>query len=222
MRDTQRTEEYFQQYLIAKNNEINKHLISIKGEEMESLPPHPLIVHTLLRCELEKFCILFSFGAPVTQLHVQYLEVLEVCKKVTELQYTDILTLLAIGVLLDSDPLPVIQDLLDEHQDDFLGLFTGYLKGTEEFGFEPEIDYPYILLYLNIALTESPQESEQIIYDYLTIDWFQSQEEEYWHDYLDYDGYLYFGYWSFEAMALAKIYGVDTTRLVQSDYFALL
>lgn len=222
MRDTQRTEEYFQEYLIAKNNEINKHLISIKREEMESLPHHPLIIHTLLRCELEKFCILFSLEEPVASLHLQYLAVLEVCKKATELQYTDILILLSLGILLDHDPLPVIQDLLKEHQDDFLGLFTGYLKGTEEFGFEPEIDYPYILLYLNIALTESVQESEQIIYDYLTIDWFQSQDEEYWHGYLEYSEHLYFGYWCFEAMAMAKIYGVDTTRLVQSDYFALL
>lgn len=222
MRDTQKDEQYFQDYLAEKSNDIHAHLIEIRRAELSGESPHELTLYRHFRLEMERFHASFSIENPVDVLREHYTSLLVAAEKLDTLEYDDTLNLLAIGILLDLNPLPQIEDFVDEHQDDFLGLFTGHLKGEEEFGFPPDIEYPYILLYLNIALTESTTESEQILYDYLTMDWYESKNEEYWYDYLRYEN-LYFGYWCFEAMALAKMYGVtNTTRLEQTGFFALL
>ncbi|MFI3329493.1 MAG: DUF1911 domain-containing protein [bacterium] len=220
MRDKNKSKEYFEKYIEDKTILLNELVdILLKEGEAKSGPTTPA-ASKVFHCALEFFNAIFSVGECKETLQQCYNLILMPLKFIHVIEYRDVLNILSIGILLDINPMGDIKHLLDVHMDDFLGLLTEYFTKEPTFGIDQEIDFPYITLYLQMALVESPEEALEILVDYLLIDWYDSQSHEYWHGNEDTENY--FGYWCFEAMALAKINKVDTTKLETIKYFSII
>lgn len=222
MRENHKTEEYFHVYLNKRSNRIHELLIKEYRCTQEGTDFHPILYYRLFRHRLEKLLAEFSLGTNPLQLKEYFIEVLEVTEKMDDMEYDDLLKLLCFGVLLDYSPCDIFSHILEIQIDSFLCMFTDYLQYKVQTEVEPDLYHPHLWLFDLSSKGNHPGDIEKILWDYLESYWYEAQEKWYWYGTLQNSHDVYFGYWCFEAMALAKIYGVDTTRLVQSDYFALL
>ena len=62
---------------------------------------------------------------------------------------------------------------------------------------------------------------EQAMLIYLS-GWYAQCKDCAWYDTENNPNDVYYGYWSFESAAVAKIYGLDPTICAQSPYFPVL
>lgn len=222
MRDNKKKESYFHIYRNKRSNRIHEILIQEYRSNAEGTAFHPFQYDRLFRHRLEKFLSEFSLGTEEAKLKEFYLEALETTNKMTQMEYDDILKLLCLGVLFDSSPCDIFSHILEIQIDTFLCIFTDYLQYEVQTEVELVLYESHYWLIDQLKGVNNPVDIEKILWDYLENHWYEAQANWYWYETLHNPHDVYFGYWSFEAMALAKIYGVDTTRLVQSDYFALL
>ena len=60
---------------------------------------------------------------------------------------------------------------------------------------------------------------EQLLKDYLQNNWYQGHKEMAWYDIHKAKEKLYYGYWSFESGAIAKILDLDDINLKNVKYY---
>lgn len=203
MRQNIKTKEELKIYLEKKGLELNSLIEELTANKSDSNATSSLSLK-IVQIAINYFNAAFSFGESQEVLESIYELMLMPIGLVKRLEYKNLLDILSIAVLLDKNPMDKIQNLLKEHSDDFLGLFTEAFTKVPSFGIDKILEYPYSILYLNIALTQSKEESLDILKDYLTKD-FKPEND--------------ICIWALEAMALAKIYNVETYDLEQLDYF---
>lgn len=223
MRDNEKNEIYFKEFLNKWENRMNELKIKLHDSETMNEQSLDFLHGRLFHIELEYLIAQFSSGASQEVLNASFQNLLNTCSKVDNVMYEDLLKILSLGVILDENPCEIIAEHLELEIDVFLCIFTNYFEYCVKTEIEPELYPPYDILYNALSKIDTHSiDIENTFFEYLTKEWYDGHMESYWYENLDNPLDVYFGYWSFEVMALAKIYEVDTTRLVKSDYFALL
>ncbi len=213
MRDNNETKKYFEDYIKRQESKINtvKAMVDFNN-------PNPMAIHMLFRPQFDKVIGLFSIGAPKEDLVTALQEVLKTCEYKDDMEYDDLVKLLSLSVLLDVDCNAGLKEIIYYKIDTFLCMLTDYLKITPDCEIEPNNYDPYEFLFYHISKDSSKDDVERVLMEYLQDEWYDLCDE--WHWYESLGGRTYAGYWCLEAMAIAKIYGVDTTKLEELDYFS--
>ena len=122
---------------------------------------------------------------------------------------------LGIPILQRSDLLPRLARLQDRagyHGEDTLveDLLKAYLPDREDLDqWFHDVSTPLI----RAIYTEDPDEPRELLVEYCN-QWYEAFEQAPWHDsHLDGDEGSYFGYWAFEAAAVAYLYGLDDSAV---------
>ncbi|WP_239352099.1 PoNe immunity protein domain-containing protein [Snodgrassella communis] len=136
-------------------------------------------------------------------------------------EYLLMLRMLSLGVLLETgqDNFNKIIEVLHKsnRKDDLFSFIISYKTG-----------YPSMVNKLTYEqfrpLCETTKEMDKnkaitILKNYLEKDWYKSMKLTYWYDNHKSKADTFFGYWSFESGALAKILGLDDTALKDQPYY---
>lgn len=223
MRDTKKTKEYFENYVSKrkKSVEVRREKYNTTLNNNEDIT---IVAHMYFRELINLIQGQFSLGESKEVLSETYNELLNVCYKYEIQVMDDVIKVLSLGVLLDINPLEQMKITLDEVMDPFLGLLAGhfgYELTEEQEDIQPEDPYDLLILSLNISFDEKDEIINEL-QEFLDLDWYQAVgPESYWYETLDNTNDVYFGYWCFEAMAIAKISNIDID-LFESDYVAKL
>lgn len=130
--------------------------------------------------------------------------------------YEEYVQVISLCILLQrSDLLPrlaLLQDRAGYHADDTLveDLLKAYLPDREDID---EWYHPVYTPLIRAIYTEDPNEARELLVEYCN-QWYMAFEHASWHDsHLDADDGCYFGYWAFEAAAIAYLYGLDDSAV---------
>jgi len=69
--------------------------------------------------------------------------------------------------------------------------------------------------------SKNAKQKELALIEYLE-NWYSNCDSASWYENLNNENNVYYGYWCFEAAALAKIYQLNTTELEKNQYFPLI
>lgn len=137
--------------------------------------------------------------------------------------YVLMLHMLSLGVLLNpkGDEFENIINILDEsgRKDALFEFLISYkIKNRDNSAEIIMYETPYKKL---VTITQNTYESEAIydLKEFLENKWYSGMRNVYWHDNHKSRHDTFFGYWSFEAAAIAKIKGLNTDELKNNQYF---
>lgn len=135
--------------------------------------------------------------------------------------YIDMLWMMSIAIMLDIDKesFSILTDLVNKYNrnDSLLDLFGGYKYNyTYKVRNEKETIAPYTILTEAIR---NQNIDENILIDYVKNKWYCAHKNMGWYDVHKAKEKLYYGYWSFEAGAVAKIFNIDDSRLKDEPYY---
>ncbi len=223
MRDTKKTKEYFEKYVLNGKKYVEKYRAKynalINNNETDNF-----VVHGYFRELINLIQGQFSLGESKEVLSETYTELLNACSRYKFQVMDDVIKVLSLGIILDINPLEYMKDTLDEVMDPFLGLLAGhfgYELTEEQEQNQPEDPYDLLILSIRLCFDEKDELIDELN-DFLNLDWYQAVgPESYWYETLDNIHDVYFGYWCFEAMAIAKMTNIDLD-LLESDYVAKL
>ncbi|MFI3328964.1 MAG: DUF1911 domain-containing protein [bacterium] len=215
MRDNQKTKEYFEEYLAKQETKI-----ATTKPMFDPANPNPMAAHMLFRAQFNKLMGLFSIGGSKEELVVALNDVLTTCECKDDMEYDDLVSLLSLAYLLDVNPEKGLKETIYFKIDTFLCMLTDALNITPDCEIETANYDPYDFLFNNINKNSTKEEVEAALLEYLEDEWYDLSEDWYWFETLDNSNNVYFGYWSFEAMAIAKMFDIDLTKLIESDFFS--
>ncbi len=78
--------------------------------------------------------------------------------------------------------------------------------------------YQELVNIINVAKEGDDFLASEMLKTYLSTQWYKDNKEMYWYNYHKEKG-LYFGYWSFESGAIAKILSLDDSSLKNQKYY---
>jgi hypothetical protein len=135
--------------------------------------------------------------------------------------YTDSLWLLSLGILLDVDDSifnSLVSAVQETGKDDWL---YNYLIHSRI----PNVEYEsspllWVKPYLSLQyVVERSEDKTADMFRYLTKSWYQGHSGAGWYDSHKRNQNLYYGYWSFESGAVAKILKLDDSTLKDAPYY---
>ncbi len=222
MRDSIKDELYFNNYLI-KNSELlaklKKGLQNSQGDKDKEGRYFSAMVFLEFRL-LKAF---YSAGNPVNDIKSLFEELLNEIPVFWNANSSicDIYDVLSLAILFKCDKSKLIRifNLLDStnRNDALTDFYKKYItekiieaRGKTSYG------YPYDNL-LDIV-NDQTKDSFLQIKNYLTKDWYKGHKQAFWYNSHKKED-SYFGYWSFEAGAVAKILGIDDSGLKNVPYY---
>ncbi|MCL1998402.1 MAG: PoNi-like cognate immunity protein [Turicibacter sp.] len=233
MRDPKRNAEYFQAYIAREQHKLQKYEEWLEnGEIAESRITFTKWHFYMIRKNI--WFAKYSKGDPISTLVEPYEEMLHIFLNLdfldgVEFWYEDVLTLLSLGVLLDSD-MDGFRKLFGMAQEIWNDWLCRYLAHSRM----PEVEVPdkllaprfFLHLHQGLRLIVIKQSADYML-TYLKKTWYQGNRDSAWHGRhqrdkdgkFDYDRSTYCGYWSFESGAVAKILGFDDSVLKNAPYY---
>lgn len=174
---------------------------------------------------IDKMRIMYSIGySPVDFRTVWDEAVNSFCHMdKNKLGYLNILWLVGIGVLLEvpKDEMKKLQKCIERQKiNDFvlnflINVYLGYDRKLE-LCFEKENPYKKVVEIIKLSLADKEKGSERLI-KYMKSEWFKGHYDYDWKNAHNEPGY--YGFWSFETAAIAKILGLDDSKLKDSNHY---
>lgn len=225
MRTSFKNPEYFENYITLNNEDIEFYEDGLQtGATKEDRIPavNRQIFTTSLHTTIAKY----SAGYPIPEIQKDFLKVIDRLKAgwqsgASGIQFDDyilMLWMLSLGVLLDIDEenYKKITAVLDEsnHKDYIYDIIiASKLSGRAT---DSPLTYPNEFGFLkNLYDTKDLNELK----NYLDTNWYKKMKSTYWFDNDKNKNEVFFGYWSFESGAFAKILGLDDTTLKEQQYY---
>lgn len=222
MRDTRKSASYFESYLEYEENQAEKRAEKLNACDDEEKKTR--INSNLLLNRMRVLCASFSYGVTQDELKTLLMFACATAGEVRSLTYSDALTLASFAVMLDEKV--AIRPLFERFQDVFvhdklLSGFMSYIEcGTATWVGDYQFTTPYAGLDVVISATDK-KAKETALLAYLKS-WYNQCDDCAWYDSLSSSSDIYYGYWSFESAAIAKIFGLDESVLAQSPYYPKL
>lgn len=222
MRDTRKPVSYFTAYLQCEQRRIAHRLEKLSV--CDNAEKRERISANLLLNRMNVLVASFSCGASRDELSALLRSACTTAGEVRSLTYGDALTLVSLSVMLEDriSILPLFErfrPLFDE--DRLLGGLRAYIKsGTAVWTGDYRFPSPYKGLETVISAPDKESGTSALL-AYLE-GWYAQCSDCAWHETANSSSDVYFGYWSFESAAVAKLLGLDSGRCAQSPYFPVL
>ncbi|SOC44178.1 PoNi-like cognate immunity protein [Ureibacillus acetophenoni] len=223
IRDLLKEEEYFIEYIAEETARIKKFETKLNNHEVreDRVLSVRKKVHDL---RFQIFIAKYSMGDPVESLVEDYKELVEEMKElwVSEL-YEDMLWMLSIGIMLEIDENTfntLVKLVENSNINDFLYNFiiNSRKKGIDYQNSAWLFKEPFKYLN-NVIVSEDDTKAINYLKEYLTKHWYVGHSDMGWYECHKHNEKLYFGYWSFESGAIAKILQLDDEHLRGVPYY---
>ena len=223
MRDILMNEQYFCEYIQEETERINKFLTKLENNEVRE----DRIYSVRKKIDSIKFGILiskYSYGEDVSKLETEFVQLLEDMPLYwnNNSSYVDMLWMMSLAILFDvsKDQFCVLANLVDKYNcnDALLDFLTKYKKQ----GIIENINGKFLYGFPYEKLTDVVSDkvnSVAKLREYLEKYWYVGHKDMGWYDIHKTKEKLYYGYWSFEAGAIAKILDLDDSGLKNVQYY---
>lgn len=216
MRDKRKDSQYFKTYISNEYDRLSKFVK--KRKTLDNTEKVDLYISTI---SMNILISEFSAGANKDTLCSSYKRVIEFCHKPS---YEDILRVLSFAVLLEdkSDILSFIEsnDAIIRKDKLLCVIANGVIAGKYSVSKEYTVESLYS--QLNIFFNAKTKDEKEIALAEYMEKWYGNSKGASWYDSLDNANNIYYGYWCFEAAALANIYGLNIEMLSENQYFPYL
>lgn len=222
MRDTRKTEAYFEDYIAYEQERIRKKTEKLTQCDDEAKAQR--ISSSLFLYQINLLIASFSKGEDETALTMLFQNCCCTAQKMTTLTYEDALRMVSFSVMLKcpTEFSKVAEQFSEVFEKDRLlkGLRSFAVSGTAVW--EGEYRFPSVYVGIeNVLAAQEKQEKEKALLSYLS-GWYGRNKESAWYGTLNSANDVYYGYWSFESAAMAVIYELDQKYLAQNEYFPKL
>ena len=226
MRDRIKDEHYFNSLIQKEKESIIMFEDAVKKTTLEKgeLDRGTRNGYSILINSYEKeINLLYSLGEDLTTIEEAYKKLLCYYSKMWDRKYgyIELIKVLSLAVLFEvdrSDIFELEKKLISEKFDDYLVNFliqkidlTWERKG-EEFEFK-------VYDCLKQILEKDREIACEELKEYLLEKWYEIHRECAWYDSHKSNKNVYYGYWSFEAGAIAKILNLDDSSLKDVPYY---
>jgi len=221
MRDTRKDNNYFNATIAedqARIEKIQDWICSGKTpiERIPALQEH------LYRIKFSIWMAKYSMGEPISVLVAPYQELVRDFLSISapDELYLDSLWLLSIGILLDVDETVFnsLASAIDGAEEDWVRNYLTHsrISSVEYKSNQVQFENPYLCLK---KIVETSEDKATDILKYLTSAWYPGHESASWYDSHKSDMNTYYGYWSFESGAIAKILKLDDSVLKDATFY---
>lgn len=213
MRDKRKDSQYFESYISTEYDRLSK--FEEKRKTLDNTEKVDLYISTI---SMNILMGEFSSGANKDTLYSAYKRVITFCKKPS---YEDILRVLSFAVLFEdkSDILSFIESNdAAIRKDKLLGVIANYIV-TNKYSVSKEYVVESLYSQLNVFFNAKTKDEKEIALIEYMENWYQNSKGASWYDSLDNANNVYYGYWCFEAAALANIYELNIENLSNNQYF---
>jgi hypothetical protein len=214
-------EAYFERYILVKQKSIDLFISDIVGNQVH--PDRIKFAHgNVSTYGLWKLIAIYSSGKPIDEVKEQYLQLIDYFVKGWEEEaYEPLLWMVSLGILLEVEErqFDKLVNLLDQehYQDYLLDYLIAYRKPSRRISEQVNFESYYKGAIETTKL--STPESEQRLKKYLDQEWYQSSKDCYWYNNHMSPNNTYFGYWSFESGAVAKIMALDDSSFKDNEHY---
>lgn len=226
VRDNIKDEIYFNKCLAETERSIDKfeELLSKvlnKGENDRGVKSGYII---LINKYIAEINLMYSKGEKIFSIRDKYIKLVSLYSKMwcRDYGYIELIRILSLAVLLDIKE-NEISSLFDKIQEDG---FDDYLSNylilyiKSDWNFESKM-FVFSGIYdqLKIIIEETNKSKSLLLENYLTQSWYSNHHDAAWFDSHKSKEDVYYGYWSFEAGAIAKILNIDDSSLKDVPYY---
>ena len=224
MRDKRKNEAYFAEYIKYEHSRIIKKQDKLASTTEEDKAAR--IYANLFLYRMNMLVASFSYGDDSSSLKVLLSETCTTALslKADTLTYSDALTLTSLSILLNC--CEGIKRVIDRNRglfesDKLLHGLASYIdSGKAEWS--GNYAFPDVYAGLDSFMSAvSSEEKEDELLEFLN-GWYDKCSDCAWYDTLNNPHNVYYGYWCFEAAALAKVYGLNEKRLSTNAYYPVL
>lgn len=223
MRDTLMNEQYFCEYIREETERINKFLMKLENNEVRE----DRIYSVRKKIDSIKFGVLiskYSYGEEVSKLEPEFVQLLKDMPLYwnNNSSYVDMLWMMSLAILFDvsKEQFYILSNLVDKYNRDdalFDFLIKYKMQGIVE---NMNGNFSYGFPYEKLAdIVADKMNSVSKLKEYLEKYWYIGHKDMGWYDIHKAKGKLYYGYWSFEAGAIAKILNIDDSSLKNVPYY---
>lgn len=223
MRDALMSEQYFDKYIQEETERINKFTTKLKNNEVKE----NRIFSVRKKIDSIRFGLLiakYSYGEEIDKLESEYIQLLKDMPLYwnNNSNYVDMLWMMSLAILFDvsKEQFSILSDLVEKYNrnDALFDFFIKYkergiiedINGNCSFGF------PYEKL---ISILSDKEKCVDNLKEYLEKYWYVGHRNMGWYDIHKTKEKLYYGYWSFEVGAIAKILNLDDRSLKDVSYY---
>lgn len=217
VRDKRKSKLYFEGYLSIEKDRLNKFLE--KRETLENTEKVDLYISTI---SMNILIAEFSAGADKDSLYIAYKRIMKYCHKPS---YEELLRILSFAILLEDNGNEIVEYISNNdnkiRDDKLLSTLANKINSNK---YPATSKYEVEFLYSQLSAVIDSQKSvqkETALIEYMGT-WYSKCEGASWHESLNNENNVYYGYWCFEAAALAKIYLINTTELEKNEYFPVI
>lgn len=220
MRDKRMSLDYFNTYIAYQKGRIDKKKAKLLDSESDSAKVER-INQSLLKLKMDMVYAQFSAGADKNELSIYLEDALKTASQVIRIDYETLLNLLSLSIMLETKS--GSSELIVKHaelikNDKILNCFATYIDNGKTIW---KGDFFIKGLYDVLDGLANVTDKESIMVAYL-LNWYDTHKDFAWYDSHKTDKDTYVGYWCFEGAALAKVMGIDESRLKDNEYYPLL
>lgn len=215
MRDTVKSETYFDEYISEESERVIKFRNKIASG---TLAPDRVLPVKRKLCSIRINLLIakYSSGVSIDELKSEFLEIVESIEECWSTEsYDENLRLLSLCVLfnVDIEIKDMIAKLIKEkgEYDCIIECLCSNVIPCNSI-----LNYPDVYEELWNELCNRDTEK---IREYIQKKWYKSHDYSYWFDAHKSKEKLYFGYWAFEVAALMKVMKIDASSLNGIEYF---
>lgn len=223
MRDIVMNEQYFSEYIQEELQRVKKFMDKLEKNEVRE----DRVYSVKKKIDSIKFGLLiakYSYGEDIRILEPEFLQLLNdmpmYWKK--ESSYVDMVWMMSLAILFDvnEEKFCVLSDLVRQYnyEDALLDFFIKYKEQGVIEKIEGDFIYGFPYDKLGIVVTDNNY-AEERLKEYLEKNWYSGHKEMSWYDIHKAKEKLYYGYWSFEAGAIAKILNINDENLKNTPYY---
>lgn len=220
MRDLIKNQKYWDQFIEKKVQDLSEidEIVAANGLNEENME------QTVKFIEYERLCLaiaMYSAGMDIDLCKEPFMKSLNnLSERKWKLEiYVDIVWYVSLSVLfnLGEEAYNKLLDIMPESllDDKIIAPMMGYLGNVDLKGKTFAMVDPYGHLD-ELFVNSSPSQAD--IHTYLSKYWYKGHNEEAWYN-SHKSKNLYFGYWSFESAALAKVLKIDDSELCNEKYY---
>ncbi len=222
MRDTRKPVSYFESYLQYEKSRIEHRIEKLSA--CDDTEKRTRISENLFLDRMNMLIASFSYGATQSELSELFHSTCSTAEAVRSLTYDNALTLASFAVMLeDGDSIrPLFKRFHTVFAGDKLlsGMQTYIETGIATWNGDYRFPSPYAGLDAVISASGNVAK-EKALLTYLD-GWYAQCNDLAWYNTVNSSSDVYFGYWSFESAAVAKIFDLNGRVLSQNPYFPVI
>lgn len=198
-RDRIKNDKYFEEYIIEQNKRIAK--FQLVANQQDDIEKKTKLYRIVANLQKDLFSAKYSIGANIEELRRIFDDYLESLKKTSVSDYGELVDLISIGILLDTDINNTINkcDLSLKKDGLVEALLNDGKIGSMPLLFE---DY-YSPFYMYLK----KEKDISYLEEYMENSWYSNSAEFSWYDSDTSKENVYVGYWCWIAAAVIKLRG---------------